>query len=329
MKRHTFIVWVSIFVLGCGAGGAAVSLLSSDGGAIPKINIDNDIRDRFSDNRFTSPLLECSELPESISIGERLDLEKEIEGKIASAKSKGVLTEASVYFRDLNNGPWFGINESFEFYPASLLKVPLAMYYYWQADTDPGILSQEIEITAPIGSSIVHFPARKELAVGTIYSIEDLIRLMLQESNNDAAHILSQYAGSEKTARVYKDLGIPTGMAENYSIDVHTYASFFRVLYNATYIGRSRSEHMLSTLSDSSFAQGLKAGVPSNVSVAHKFGEKVLDAESRSYQLHDCGIVYAGETPYTLCVMTQGRDFDELAGFIQDVSALVYEEVTR
>jgi hypothetical protein len=69
--------------------------------------------------------------------------------------------------------------------------------------------------------------------------------------------------------------------------------------------------------------------VPENVVVAHKFGEKVLDEAAGTYQLHDCGIVYAGDTPYSLCVMTQGKDIDRLAGFISEVSALVYSEVSR
>lgn len=288
----------------------------------------SDVRDKVLDSSFTNPLFECAELPESISVGERIGLEREIEALIESKKEEGAVTEAAVYFRDLNNGPWFGIKEEHPFSPASLLKVPLAMWYYWKADTDPGILDQEIEFTGPPGVSIVHFEPKEKLVPGTTYRIEDLVRIMLQQSDNDAAMILAQFAGSEETSDVYRDFGIePLRDVQTYTTTVHTFASFFRVLYNATYLGRSLSEHMLEMMSSSSFTEGIVAGVPQDVRVAHKFGERQLGPES--YQLHDCGIVYAGENPYSLCIMTQGSDYNKLAAFIEDVSALVYEEVAN
>ena len=75
-----------------------------------------------------------------------------------------------------------------------------------------------------------------------------------------------------------------------------------------------------------SFKDGLLAGVPRDVTVAHKFGSRRI-GESEKVQLHDCGIVYAPERPYILCVMTQGSDFTKLAGVIKSISANVYQSV--
>ncbi len=236
----------------------------------------------------------------------------------------------AVYFRDLNNGPWFGINETERFYPASLLKVPLAMSYYFFAQTNPDILTQEIAFKGPRGTTIAYFPPTKHIEEGNTYTIEELILLMLEQSDNDAAVILDQFAGRERTGEVYRDLGVDPGTVDAiYSIDVRTYASFFRILYNATYIGRIFSERMLETMSRSSFEQGIVAGVPSNIRVAQKFGEKILAPDSTGkplYQLHNCGIVYA-EIPYTLCIMTQGYALEELADIIKNTSATVFAAV--
>ncbi|MBL8158406.1 serine hydrolase [bacterium] len=325
--RATTKWWVvlGIFVFGFGVG-YLVRYALPHGHAVSRIG---EIRER-SGGTLTNPLLECTELPESISVGERRDLESRVQRMIDAKKQDGTLTEAAVYYRDLNNGPWFGIREDVKFSPASLLKVPLAMWYYSKADEDPSILEQAIEFKGPRGVSYVNFPPRMQLEEGKTYTIEALIQYMLQESDNDAANILDEFGGREKSADVYRDFGIqPSNTSDAYVIDVHTYASFFRILYNATYIGRAHSEHLLEILSRSSFTQGLRAGVPENVVVAHKFGEKVLDAETNTYQLHDCGIVYTGNTPYSLCVMTQGKDIAQLASFIKDVSALVFSEVTR
>jgi beta-lactamase class A len=316
---------LAIFVVGFGAGYLVRYVTPHANEAL----VYGDVREHGG-GRLTNPLLECRELPETISVGQRKDLEAHVRAIIESKKQQGILTDASVYFRDLNNGPWFGIREEVKFYPASLLKVPLAMWYYWKADEDPDLLEQAIEFKGPRGVSHVNFPPRVQLEEGKTYTIEALIQYMLQESDNNAANILDEFGGREKTADVYRDFGIqPSNTSEAYAIDVHTYASFFRILYNATYIGRVHSEHLLDILSRSSFTQGLRAGVPENVVVAHKFGEKVLDAQTNTYQLHDCGIVYAGNTPYSLCIMTQGKDIHHLVEFIKDVSSLVYEEVAR
>lgn len=287
------------------------------------------IRD-LGQSRFTNPLLECAELPETLSIGDRKGLEDSVTNLIEQKKKEGALLNVSVYFRDLNNGPWFGINETEKFYPASLLKVPLAMYYYWKADTDPDTLSQPIEFAGPKGITVAHFPPRASISEGKQYTVEELIQLMLKESDNDASMILYQFAGQEPTAGVFKDLGVDPGdPGKEYAIDVRTYASFFRILFNATYIGRTHSERMLEMMSDSSFTRGITAGVPAGVTVSQKFGEKTIDVAKNLHQLHNCGIVYAPGNPYTLCIMTQGNDFEKLAGVIKDISAHVYAEVVR
>ncbi len=122
----------------------------------------------------------------------------------------------------------------------------------------------------------------------------------------------------------YEDLGIPvpTEVAPGYTIDVKTYASFFRVLYNASYLNQQNSEHLLSLLSNSDFTKGIRAGVPAGTTVADKFGEfRVSDSD---YRLNDCGIVYKPHDPYILCILTRGSDYDALAGTIASISTTVW-----
>ena len=106
---------------------------------------------------------------------------------------------------------------------------------------------------------------------------------------------------------------------------VKTYASFFRILYNGTYLTQRDSEHLLSLLSQSSFTQGLIAGLPTDMVVAHKFGEASLP--DGTHQLHDCGIVYKPNQPYLICVMTKGTNFNTLAGVISHISKTVYKTI--
>ena len=110
------------------------------------------------------------------------------------------------------------------------------------------------------------------------------------------------------------------------------YSVFFRVLYNATYLSINHSELALKILGDTKFAEGLRAGVPEHVAIAHKFGYRRMDGALRdtpSSQLHDCGIVYYPNKPYFICVMTKGNNINDLKAFIGEVSEAVYRDVEK
>lgn len=239
----------------------------------------------------------------------------------------------AVYFRDLNNGPWFGVNESATFAPASLLKVPLMMAYYKLADTDPSILQQTVTVTqenlqplVPNQQTIV--PAQR-LVVGQTYTIDDLINRMIIYSDNDAAQLLIAHIDTGKLAQIYEDFGInlPGPNQNDTDVNVITYAGFFRMLFNASYLNKQDSEKALRLLSESDFNDGIVAGVPDGLTVSHKFGERVKD--DGSMQLHDCGIVYYPAHPYLLCIMTRGDNEAELAKLVANTSQLVYQQVDQ
>lgn len=131
---------------------------------------------------------------------------------------------------------------------------------------------------------------------------------------------------------IVTDLGIPRpadGSAQ-FTVDPKQYALFLRVLYNATYLDAQMSDYALTMLSQTDFNDGLRAGVPATVDVAHKFGEGQTpqDKIDGVKELHDCGIVYDANNPYALCIMTKGTDFTAQSAAIRDVSARVYQYVS-
>lgn len=284
----------------------------------------------FLNGQLTNPLLECKEDSEELSVGERAKIEESVRAFVESAKKQGMVTDAAVYFRDLNNGPWFGIDERKHYTPGSLLKLPIAMSYYWGAQREYDLLDTKIDYEGRDTVLAVEnsYDSDTPLPPG-VYSIQDLIGRMLRDSNNDAAQLLAQYAGVEEVQRIYKDFGIePPDFGSDYEIDVKTFGAFFRVLYNASYVGQPSSEAILATLTQSTFRDGLVAGVPEGIKVAHKFGTRVVDGPG-GRQLHDCGIVYAPKAPYILCVMSRGNSSQNLSYFIAQVSKRVYDGVVR
>lgn len=270
---------------------------------------------------YISPLLECADF----QYKNRGDLEEKISELINKEIKGGEVEFISLYFRDLNNGPWIGINEQENFTPASLLKVPLMIAYLKIAGKDPSILERKVLTENNKNLLSQNIIPLRTVETGKEYKIGELLEYMIIYSDNLAADALLRNINIESLDKTYRDLGIsaPSGNKTEDFMSVRDYSSFFRILYNASYLDHEMSEKALEILSRSQFVQGLTAGVPSQVKVAHKFGERI---SGDTKQLHDCGIIYKEESPYLLCVMTRGQDFNKMGKIISDISSLVYKE---
>lgn len=262
-----------------------------------------------------------------------VDLKVKIGTLIEEEKSANRLKFASVYFRDLEAGPTFGIDERVDYIPASLLKLPLVLTYFEIAETKPELMEEEVFYDDSIGQIIPNqtFEPSDKLIPNRSYKVKDLIDHSIINSDNVASQLLFDYldtfGGKELLAETYRNLGI-LEMGADFdfkAVNAKSYGSIFRMLYNASFLNPELSEELLSLLTRSEFTDGLKAGLPSGVKIAHKFGERYLNSGEK--QLHDCGIIYYPQNPYLLCVMTEGYDFDQLTGLIQTISNEVYKEV--
>lgn len=277
--------------------------------------------------QFINPLLEC-EVSENLGAIEFKTLESKVKDYIDKAVKSGTLNTISYYYRDLNIGPWIGVNEQEEFTPSSLLKVPIMIAALKQAENNPDFLKTQIEYKEPGEPELTPvFPPSQEVELGKTYLIEELINRMIIYSDNRAKNLLISSLDPKFLDNVYKDLSIvppPEMLADNF-MTVKEYASLFRVLFNASYLSHDMSEKALNLLSQTEFKLGLINGVPANIKVANKFGEREL--LSGVDQLHDCGIVYFPSRPYLLCVMTRGNNIQALSKSISDLSKITYEEM--
>lgn len=266
------------------------------------------------------------------------DLVEKLNVYIETQKNDGVVESVSVYFRDLENGPSFGINENERFIPASLFKLPIMFAYYQLVDEEGLDLGIQIAFGQDSESrpSRQFFPPKEEVKPHTPYTLDDLIYRMIAYSDNKATAALVSDLGNlsrGRTADIMLDTYRATGIiypdaTTDAVITTKSYASLFRILYNSSFLSSEMSEKALSYLAESTFKQGLPSGVPENVLVAHKFGERFDENVGDDVeQFHDCGIVYYPENPYLLCVMTKGKYIPTLVTTISEISRMVYEEV--
>lgn len=322
----SWILGIGLFVLGVAAGYFINQQIEKQK---PKVEISKPTGAKMSEvrntkgYRFVSPLLECDEFSPS-EYKNHSSLKAKIAGCIRDATLEGNLIRASVYYRDLNNGPWVGVNENDVFSPASLLKVPILMVAYKFGEINPDFLGRKVKALRvnDMNPNILD----DYVVPGNSYFIEDLIERMIIMSDNDAKlTVVNELGESPLFNDLWYELGLEQELLskeENF-LSPRRFSTFFRILYNSTYLSRSNSENALEILSRTRFQKGIRSGVPESVMVASKFGERGF-ASSMQKQLHECAIVYDGGSPYLLCVMTEGTDFDTQAAVIAQISELVF-----
>lgn len=284
----------------------------------------NEIRTPFN-YKFINPLLECDDFAPS-DLAKLKVLKTKLNNCISSRKGAGEVTDVAVYYRDLNNGPWIGINEHQAFSPASMLKVPIMMGVLKHAELNPGFIEKQVKLTIDDLDEFIPNIGDEITKVGDTYSIREWIHRMIVFSDNNAKNLLLRQLSNEQTNKdLWNSLGLtePNGQTAPDFLSVKDYSGFFRLLYNATYLSKESSDWALEQLSKTRFQKGLKAVLPQNIQVASKFGERgQLDSDVK--QLHECGIVYAGSSPFLICVMTRGKDWEVQASIIQEIAGIVY-----
>ena len=160
---------------------------------------DEDVVDILSERRlkgsyqFINPLLECDS-----SLGEKniklRNMEYLIKTYIDQVVRSGKVDTVAVYFRDLNNGPWMGINEDDEFAGASLLKLPLAMAVYKKSESNIGLLGTMVAYKEDKNSNNTQtFDLDMKLKLGKKYTLEELIERMLVNSDNEAKLLVEKF----------------------------------------------------------------------------------------------------------------------------------------
>ena len=243
----------------------------------------------------------------------------------------------SIYFEYFPTGSNISVNKDEKIWPASLIKIPVAMAVMKKTQNKIWKLSNELVILdddKDNGYGVLY----KE-PTGTTLSIQRLLEESLINSDNTAHFVLLRNLDAEELEDVYDHLGMddiidalkraPNKKAqEDNRMTAKNYSIFFRSLYNATYLDQEHSELFLSILSHAPrdlLGQALTPSVP----FVHKTGIRTDDAVRA-----DSGIVYLPGRPYLLTVMitkkTKGELNDtEVNQIFKDISEEVYTYVTN
>lgn len=218
------------------------------------------------------------------------------------------------------------------------MKLPILLAYFKKEELHPGTLDQRVVFTRDPDNERYKQNIQSEITLvsGKEYKIIDILKQMILYSDNEAAGLLEEQINIADIQKVFTDIGITfppfvDGAFDN-NVRVVDYASFFRVLFNASYLNAYHSKQVLKMLTQTSFEDGLVRGIgDSEIAVAHKFGERSLYGKNgiERMQLHDCGIVYYPSHPYLMCIMTRGYSWTKLKEVVGDISHMIYTVVDK
>ena len=184
--------------------------------------------------------------------------------------------QISVSVINLSTGQSFSVGSSQKFIAASTSKIILA-----------ACLLHEVEI------------GKKSLStqLGS-YSVGFQLQQMVQESNNDSWHAITNYVGLQTLSYCAQSIGVHYFVSNN-SITTQDEALFLQKLYTGALLDSQDTQLLLSYMQNTNENTLIPSAVSPDVTIYHKYGW--LD----SY-VHDAAILIYHNTPVILVIYTKG-----------------------
>lgn len=233
--------------------------------------------------------------------------------------------DVSVVVRDLSGGSVASLEADRQLPAASLFKLPIMVEVLKQQRLKRLAPDQLLEIRQEHwtdGSGVL------QARIGESLPVSELLRLMVEESDNIAALVLLDAVGVENVNATMQAMGLRQTrlrdrMAGEGGLHLTSAADMAKLLEEIAagrLIDAQTSEQALRLLELKQANTWLGEELPWWVKVAHKWG-------SLPSARHDAGIVYSPRKTYVLVVLTQGGKGEEAQSVIARTSRAVFEQI--
>ena len=264
-------------------------------------------------------------------------------GAVRALMRESGAEEVGVAFHDLATGDEVLIQADVTFHAASTMKVPVMMEVFRQAEEKRLSLDDRIAVKKEFASIADGKPFLLQVEddsetslyrrLGEPLTIRELVRLMITESSNVATNLLVERVTAARTSELMGRLGAESvrvlrgvednrafARGQNNTLTAHGLMQILRRLAERKVVSAKASEEMIAILRDQKFAEGIPAGLPAGVTVAHKTG-----AFGQVY--HDAAIVEPPRgKPFVLVVLTRGiKEPARTHKLVAEISRAVYQ----
>jgi beta-lactamase class A len=217
--------------------------------------------------------------------------------------------EVGIVVKDLRFDWEFSRNEEKLFPSASLVKIPIMVACFIAAEEGRVNLGRKIILCKTDkypGSGVL-----KDVCPGTVFTVQELIGLMIDDSDNTATNMLTSMLGINYLNSVFDRLGLKnTNLSrrvadfesrdrgiENYTT-AQDIGGLLEQIYRRNLISQRLSNKCLKVLKMQRVRDRIPKYLPANTPVAHKTG---LERNV----CHDAGIVFGRQGDLLVCVLTR------------------------
>lgn len=217
--------------------------------------------------------------------------------------------DTAVVVKDLWTGRKIAINEDRLFPSASMVKIPImASLIYTQAQ---GRIDLAKKLTLRNRDKVLGSGMLKSYPSGTEISLDELIELMISQSDNTAANMLIDYLGFDYLNVSFKEIGLTSTNIVRPMMDfkkrregIENFTSardlvyLLERIYKGHLINDECSKKCLEILKRQKVKDRIPANLPPNTVVANKTGLE-------NGVCHDAGIVWTQKGDFIICVLTK------------------------
>lgn len=240
---------------------------------------------------------------------------------------------AGIVIKDMETGWKFAHNENERFPSASMVKIPIMASCYLAISE--GRLSPDHAVKLKASDRMTGSGVLKLMSPGASFTIEELNRYMICESDNTASNMIINALGLEYVQNSFKTFGLK---ATNISREIADYqsrsrgienfttagemASLLEKIYEGRLVSAAASRKCLEMMKLQRVNDRIPAYLPVDVAVAHKTGlERGV--------CHDAGVVYTRKGDFIICVLTRHSDANskKAKDFIGGLALSAYEYV--
>jgi beta-lactamase class A len=233
-----------------------------------------------------------------------------------------------IQVEDVVTGAATGVNPSAEMPAASTIKIPVMVEVFKQLVAGEFDLNTKVKLQRADkdwGSGDLC-----DARVGSSYTVQRLLDLMIDVSDNTATNMLIRLVGRQRINDTMSEYGLShtklrdfirsegNGIRWSLRSSPADMAYLLSKMAKEQLIDEWSSRAMIKILREQRHNSLLPAPLPPGTQIAHKTG-------TLHDTLNDVGIVYAGEDPYVIAVMTTDLPtLDSGRRFIRGVSRMAY-----
>ena len=238
----------------------------------------------------------------------------------------------AVEVMDLGTGYHIGYNAGAVMPAASTIKVPVMVEVF--AQLEAGRFQLDHRVTLLAGDKDYGSGELCDAAVGSSYSVDELLDKMIDISDNTATNMLIRLVGLSSINQMMSHLGLDQTHLRGY-VRTDSWAvrqalqsspadmvHLLAMMAKRELVDGWSSNEMISILEGDQINTLLPQPLPQGIAIAHKTGS-FFDT------LNDVGIVY-GDDPYVIAVMTTHLpSLDMGRTFIRSLSLLAFQQEAR